>query len=345
MPHLDLGDSKATIGDTDLGKSSSVDERISRLLSEGKAEKDDRPNPSLKGIEEITGTAREEIVACNKLIPAPDEWQSIFPKATDETLAKMAVSIRQYGLLHRITVWERDNGYMILGGHTRAACFGYLLKLTGEDRYSTIPARIFSKDQISEVDAHRIFVISNTDQRSLSAKAISSAYAELMKLEKRKAFYGSGISTRDSAARQLGITAGTLSRYLRLQDLVEPLMDAVSNKELSLSAAVQISMMPHRLQQHVYETGEYIGMTRTQAKEILEAKNEEEIDAVLKRKKEPSYRYTVTSQHEKKDNEEIISLIVRKGMRQVIADAVEGSNLETEVKKILLAGLQGSGSS
>ena len=92
----------------------------------------DKLNPKMlkeKGmdaINSVVGRPIERIISRDLLIPAPVEWD-VFPKATFDKIKEMSESIRQYGLFHNITVWKQANGkYMILGGHTRVACFDYL---------------------------------------------------------------------------------------------------------------------------------------------------------------------------------------------------------------------------
>ena len=146
----------------------------------------DIPEKRTSAIDEIVGEPFEDDIPVNMLYPVPKEW-NCFPTALEDDVLTMCASISKYGLFHRITLWQTDtNKYMILGGNTRTTCFRKLFEATEEKKWLKIPALIYKKEQLTEIDANRIFLVSNTDQRKMSTQIISTAYCDLMKLEKKK---------------------------------------------------------------------------------------------------------------------------------------------------------------
>lgn len=339
-----------SVGDTDLGKRSDTDDKLSRLLAKTKTlekQAEDSGDANLDAINEIVGIAHEENIPRELLIPAPDEW-NVFPPATEDNIIKIAASIYKYGLLHRVTVWKQANGkYMILGGHTRTSCFDYLYEATKEKRYRVIPARVYDFSQLSEDDAHRIFIVSNTDQRTMSLQTITAAYCDLIKLEKKKAFYGSGIYARDAAAKQANVAPSTFSRYISLQKLIEPLFGEATKGTITIKTAYYLSLLPREMQIHLYETGSYTTLSTPAAKQLKSAKNIEELDKILDEinSSKKYYKYTINSARKKDKDMDIIPVFVNKDRKKEFIEkyvqAIKESGFDENLKKDLIAGLQG----
>ena len=77
---------------------------------------------ALDTLQKAVGSPTDMDVSLFDLILPPYEWSQIFKPASHQDIQKMALSIKTYGLLHRLTVWEREGGkYLILGGLTRYA--------------------------------------------------------------------------------------------------------------------------------------------------------------------------------------------------------------------------------
>jgi len=181
---------------------------------------------ALETLQAEVGSPTDMNVSLFDLILPPYEWSQIFKTASDKDVQKMALSIKTYGLLHRITVWDNGQGkFIILGGLTRYAAFRFLYHSTNDEKWAYIPASVFGNDQIDRLDAKRIFLISNTDQRRSSIREIINAYYHLLKIEKQRAYYGSGIFARDAAAKEAQVAPSKFSMYLKLKNLIPELKE------------------------------------------------------------------------------------------------------------------------
>ena len=304
---------------------------------------DDTGN-NLDSLNSVVGLPIEKEVELNNLIFPPSEWIEIFKKASEPDIKKMAASIYQYGLFHRITLWERgDDKYMILGGATRYTAYRYLYKITAEEKWSKIPAKIYTRKQIDEIDAKRIFIISNTDQRQMSTRNIANAYYNLLKLEKEKSFYGSGIFSRDAAAKQANVSPATFNNYLKLLELIPELLDEIDSENLQMMAAYEIAFLPEDLQKYIFDKKYYLNLKRKTAKKIrTNAKTPDDIDNIIAGEKvAPSlFKYNVEFKEKLPADCEILPLVVNKDDKveiiNLLYQAVSSSNFSDEVKNKLL---------
>lgn len=299
---------------------------------------------NLDSIDAVVGRPEERLLPRDLLIPAPKQWEC-FPRATDEKIREMSESIRVYGLLHNITVWEQPSGkYMILGGHTREKCFDYLYE-NGEpkhnEKYKSIPALVYKAEQLTENDAHRIYIISNTDQRELSVRSRSEAYMELIRLEKEHSFYGSYISTRKAAATQANVSESMLNNYLGLLDLIPDLMNEVDAGDLAVMTGYHISRLPKKFQQYLYDSGAYIRLSTQGARQLKKAGNIDELKRIIDdlTHARKYYKYQITVKKQKPESSEILPLFVEKDRVEEYIDryiqAVDESDFAPELKEML----------
>lgn len=305
---------------------------------------EDKETLQVDQLNKVVGEPTEMDVQLQLLKKVPEEW-NCFPTATTDDIIKMCASIEKYGLLHRITLWEQDGGYIILGGNTRAACYSYLYSQTKDEKYSAIPALVYNNAQLTEIDAHRIFIVSNTDQRKMSAMTISRAYADLLKLEKEKAFYGSGRFARDAAAEQAGVGHSSFARYLHLLQLYPPLSAEIDSGALAVRTAYELSFLDEEIQKYIYDNDIYLGLSIQAAKKIRSSKSIDELKQALKDLNEAPkyYKYQISTKVQKPSGKEIVPLFVDKERKQEFIDrfkqAITESNYDENLKKELLAAL------
>ncbi len=351
----------SSLGDTDITDSSSLNERLARLAEMKKSEhteaelKDASKEQasleaanSLETINRIIGDPQNEFVPRDKMDFAPEEWDC-FPKATEEAVGRMSASIQKYGLLHRVTVWRRPNGrYTILGGHTRTTCYDYLYKATKEDRYKYVPCLVYESEQLSEVDAHRIFLLSNTDQRAMPTSILTRAYCNLVELEKKQSFYGSGIYARTAAAKQANVSATAFGRYLKLRDLIPELMNAVDRRVLPVKSAYCLSFLKKDLQTYIFKKNYYEDLPVRTAKRLQdEVAHKGDIDHIIKEEQAGQvFRYTVEMKTEKPADYHIAPLILPKDEEMkdkiisTLTSSIDKLDLPQEIKEVLLNGIR-----
>lgn len=300
---------------------------------------------SLDNIDAVVGRPVEKKISRDLLIAAPKEW-NFFPKASDEKIQEISESIRQYGLFHNITVWAREDGkYMILGGHTRVACFDYLASTHPEEdesHWKQIPALVYSKDQITENDAKRIIIVSNTDQRDISKITKAKAYLSLFELEKEKSFYGSYVDTMASAASQVKTSRMGFFRYLQLLKLIPELQDLVSTETIPVSTAYHLSFLPNDLQKYIFQMELYKELSNKGAEQIKKCKSIPEIDDKIDELNSVAkyFKYTFQTRKKKAEGEEVLPVWVNKSQRNEVADlyikAVQQADFPDEIKGRLI---------
>ena len=321
--------------------------------------KSDQGNESsTNNIDAKVGKSYDKDIETSLLIKADPRWNSVngtegthlFPEPSMDTVLRMAASISQYGLLHRITVWERPGDrYMILGGHTRFEAFQWLSDNTHDPAYDTIPARVYRADQLTEDDAHRIFIVSNTDQRTLSASAVANAYMALFQLETQNAFYGSGIYSRAAAAKQADVSLSTFNLYLSFGQLIPELRQALDNSDIALWPAYYLTRIGRNLQQHIFCKHNALCHGKSMSKDLGKALSscgsieaiDETVNAWMHKPK--VYTYRIPTHIKMKKDETALPLLVPKKMRQsvkkLIIEHVDLLGLEPEAKERLISAL------
>jgi len=180
-----------------------------------------------------------------------------FKPYTGKKFEALANSVKESGVLVPIIVRPKDDKYEILSGHNRVAA----AKLA---EIPALPAVV--RDDLTDEEARLIVVVTNLMQRSFSdlshserAVALSEHYNAVKQQGKRFDLIDSiavllgdeGTSTttrqkltaRDLVAQTYGIGASTITQYLRVSQLIEPLKERLDNGEFSLMAAVELSFL------------------------------------------------------------------------------------------------------
>lgn len=202
------------------------------------------------------GRKIEEIkpVALSELKPFE---QQPFKVLLDESMDELVESIKQSGVLSPIVARpHKDGGYEILSGHRRVkAC-----EIAG---ITEVPVVVKNLDD----DTATILLVDSNLQREHILPS-EKAYAYQMKLEamKRKAGRPSkenldqiGLNyfnkqSSEILAEQVGESKNQIQRYIRLTNLIDPILDMVDNKEIALNAAVEISYLGSKEQAEVLKT-------------------------------------------------------------------------------------------
>ncbi len=356
MGFINTKKGRVDVGEMDLDVRRKEDEEKKRRLmammdekrSNGEKIKKEDELEDFSEIDSAVGKRVEMDVPLSRLVRIDDiypEWD-VFPAAPDDKIIDLAQSIDAYGLLHRITLWELGDGrYLILGGHTRTAAFEFLHdwynEKFNEEKYDIIPSLVYKKEQIDETDAHRIFLLSNTNQRENSPFVLGRAYNDLMKLENKKAFYGSGIYAKESVAKQTGVKPSNLYRYISLYKTgYKPLVDAVSRKEISFNVAYTLSRMPKNLQMFVYNSGKYVKMSMNKAKVLSTAMTEADVKRELDDYENgpKSFEYKVISRTARPKNYEIIPVFVRPEKKDELVQLIAELVKKSEPKENIIVG-------
>ena len=182
-----------------------------------------------------------------------------FKVLDDEKMLDTAESIREHGVLVPAIVRPREEGgYEIVAGHRRH----HASQIAGLD---TMPAIVRDLDD----DAATIIMVDSNLQRE-SILPSERAWAYRMKLEavRRKA----GRPSKENAgqlvpdfdnrrsnvivAEQAGESVKQLQRFIRLTELIPPLLDMVDERKIAFNPAVELSYLKPAEQVELLDTME-----------------------------------------------------------------------------------------
>ena len=180
-----------------------------------------------------------------------------FKVKLDEDMDALVESIKQCGVLTPVIARpHKDGGYEILSGHRRVkAC-----ELAG---ITDIPVVVKNLDD----DTATILLVDSNLQREHILPS-EKAFAYQMKLEAMKRKAGrpskenlSQIGTNFEKGRsdvelaeQVGESRNQIQRYIRLTNLIDPILDMVDNNQIAMNAAVEISYLGSKEQAAVMQS-------------------------------------------------------------------------------------------
>lgn len=180
-----------------------------------------------------------------------------FKVRLDEDMDALVDSIKQCGVLTPVIARpHKDGGYEILSGHRRVkAC-----ELAG---ITDIPVVVKNLDD----DTATILLVDSNLQREHILPS-EKAFAYQMKLEAMKRKAGRPLEenrgqivhnyseqkSRDELGNQTGESGRQIQRYIRLTNLIDPILDMVDNNQIAMNAAVEISYLGSKEQAAVLQS-------------------------------------------------------------------------------------------
>ncbi len=215
------------------------------------------------------GRNTEEITPMQISELKPYEQQP-FKVLLDESMDELVESIKESGVLSPVVVRpHKDGGYEILSGHRRVkAC-----EIAGIDE---VPVVVKNLDD----DTATILLVDSNLQREHILPS-EKAFAYQMKLEamKRKAGrpqqenvsqIGTNLRSDEILATQTGESRNQIQRYIRLTNLIDPILEKVDTNSIAMNAAVELSYLSAKQQVDVLQTmeSEEISPSIEQAKKI-----------------------------------------------------------------------------
>ena len=251
------------------------------------------------------GNQRIQPLPLSELVPFKDHP---FRVVDDDRMKETVESIREYGVLVPIIVRPMDDGsYEIVSGHRRKrAC-----EMAGVEE---IPAIIRDLD---DDEATIIMVDSNLQRENILPSERAKAYQ--MKLEairrragrpaKEQVENASQIGTHlpradEIVAQDAGTSRNQVQRFIRLNELTEPLRDKVDNGELGFTPAVELSFLKPQEQEWVERALDETQQTPSlsQAQRIKQESKEgtlteDTVHKIISEEKKPLYN-SVTLSHD-----------------------------------------------
>ncbi|HQK35385.1 MAG TPA: ParB/RepB/Spo0J family partition protein [Spirochaetales bacterium] len=180
-----------------------------------------------------------------------------FKVKADEAMLEMADSVKQYGVLVPALVRPKpDGGYEMVAGHRRKKAS----ELAGKE---TMPCIV---RELDDDEATIIMVDSNLQRESILPSEKAFAYKMKLEAMKRQAGRPSKenlcqvgtnlIGTRSDVqlANNTDESARQIQRYIRLTELIPPILEMVDEKRIAFNPAVEISYLAEKEQQDLYNT-------------------------------------------------------------------------------------------
>ena len=187
------------------------------------------------------------------LYPFPD---NPFHVVEDEMLLELAESIKEFGIVTPIITRPKEdgNGYEIIAGQRRVRAS----ELAG---INTIPAFVLPLDRDRAIIT---LVDSNLQRENILPSERAFAYKMKSEAMKRQGFrtdltssqVGTKLRTDDKVAQGFGVGRMTVQRFIRLTELMPPILQMVDEGKIALTPAVELSFLKKDEQENLFATME-----------------------------------------------------------------------------------------
>ena len=176
-----------------------------------------------------------------------------FKVLDDEKMQDTVQSISEFGVLVPVLARPRpEGGYEIVSGHRRI----HASELAGR---TEVPAIIRT---MTDDEAILIMVASNLQREQILPSEKAFAYKMKLGAMKRQAGRppknnscqsGTNLRSDEELGNQVGESARSIQRYIRLTELIPDLLDYVDKKRLQFTVAVDISYIDKEIQTWLFE--------------------------------------------------------------------------------------------
>ena len=187
------------------------------------------------------------------LYPFPD---NPFHVVEDEMLSELAESIKEFGIVTPIITRPKEdgNGYEIIAGQRRVRAS----ELAG---INTVPAFVLPLDRDRAIIT---LVDSNLQRENILPSERAFAYKMKSEAMKRQGFrtdltssqVGTKLRTDDKVAQGFGVGRMTVQRFIRLTELIPPILQLVDEGKIALTPAVELSFLKKSEQENLFATME-----------------------------------------------------------------------------------------
>ena len=187
------------------------------------------------------------------LYPFPD---NPFHVVEDEMLSELAESIKEFGIVTPIITRPKEdgNGYEIIAGQRRVRAS----ELAG---INTIPAFVLPLDRDRAIIT---LVDSNLQRENILPSERAFAYKMKSEAMKRQGFRTdltssqvvTKLRTDDKVAQGFGVGRMTVQRFIRLTELIPPILQMVDEGKIALTPAVELSFLKKNEQENLFATME-----------------------------------------------------------------------------------------
>ncbi len=228
------------------------------------------PLDDLFSTDESRAEAQLEKVVTLNPVDITDFPNHPFKVKQDEAMAEMVDSVKQYGVLVPALVRPKaDGGYEMVAGHRRK-CAAMLAGIT------EMPCIIRN---LTDDEATIIMVDSNLQRETILPSEKAFAYKmklEAMKRQGQRSDLTSaplepklkGSRSNEELAASSPDSRSQIQRYIRLTELIPPVLDMVDSSKIAFRPAVELSYLSKEQQQSLYDTMECEDCTPSLAQAI-----------------------------------------------------------------------------
>ncbi len=207
----------------------------------------------LTSIDELLGVMNEESAMEIELKSITPFRSHPFKVLNDEKMEDLINSIKENGVITPVLIRPTEkNHYEMISGHRRM----YAARKAG---LATIPAIV---REMSDDEAVIAMVDANIQREELLPSEKAFAYKMKLNAMKRQAGRpskdnpcrsGTNLRSDEELSKQVGESARSIQRYIRLTELIPELLDMVDNKKIQFTVAVDISYIDKEMQKWIYE--------------------------------------------------------------------------------------------
>ena len=194
-----------------------------------------------------------KVLKTKDLYPFPD---NPFHVAEDETLSELAESIKEFGIVTPIITRPKEDGdgYEVIAGQRRVRAS----ELAG---INTVPAFVLPLDRDRAIIT---LVDSNLQRENILPSERAFAYKMKSEAMKRQGFRTdltssqvvTKLRTDDKVAQGFGGGRMTVQRFIRLTELIPPILQMVDEGKIALTPAVELSFLKKDEQENLFATME-----------------------------------------------------------------------------------------
>lgn len=194
-----------------------------------------------------------KVLKTKDLYPFPD---NPFHVAEDETLSELAESIKEFGIVTPIITRPKEDGdgYEVIAGQRRVRAS----ELAG---INTVPAFVLPLDRDRAIIT---LVDSNLQRENILPSERAFAYKMKSEAMKRQGFRTdltssqvvTKLRTDDKVAQGFGVGRMTVQRFIRLTELIPPILQMVDEGKIALTHAVELSFLKKDEQENLFATME-----------------------------------------------------------------------------------------
>lgn len=194
-----------------------------------------------------------KVLKTKDLYPFPD---NPFHVAEDETLSELAESIKEFGIVTPIITRPKEDGdgYEVIAGQRRVRAS----ELAG---INTVPAFVLPLDRDRAIIT---LVDSNLQRENILPSERAFAYKMKSEAMKRQGFRTdltssqvvTKLRTDDKVAQGFAVGRMTVQRFIRLTELIPPILQMVDEGKIALTPAVELSFLKKDEQENLFATME-----------------------------------------------------------------------------------------